>query len=161
MKKVFDKTQETINWITGILLVALCVIIFIQVVMRKFFGQSFSWSEELTRYFFVCIIYLGVNLGIRDNMQYNIDILETFVKGPSKKVLRIIQHVISITACLAAAYGSFFLVQVGFVQKSPTLQVLMGIIYLVFPIGFALDIIEMIRRIVVTVKEPITAEEVE
>lgn len=146
MNKLFNKVQNGINWVTGICLMALCLIVFVQVIMRKCFGHSFSWSEELTRYIFVWIIYLGVNLGIRDNMQFKIDILETYLKEKGKRILLIIQNAISIIACLAGIYGSIFLIQAGFSQKSPTLQVLMGFIYLVFPMGFALDIVELIRR---------------
>lgn len=146
MNKLYNKIQDGINWITGICLMALCLIVFVQVIMRKCFGHSFSWSEELTRYIFVWIIFLGVNLGIRDNMQFKIDILEAYLKERGKRILFIIQNSISIIACLAGIYGSIFLIRAGFSQKSPTLQILMGFIYLVFPIGFALDIVELIRK---------------
>ena len=146
MNKRFNRIQDGINWITGGMLMALCMIVFVQVIMRKCFGHSFSWSEELTRYLFVWIIYLGVNLGIRDDMQFKIDILETFFKEKGKKILFIVQHLISIAACLAGIYGSVFLIHAGLSQKSPTLQVLMGLVYLVFPIGFILDIVELLRK---------------
>ena len=44
------------------------------------------------------------------------------------------------------------MIQVGFRAISPSLHLPMWIIYVVFPIGFALDFIEVIRRIVVILK---------
>lgn len=76
MTKKYDKFLDAINTVTGVLLALLCVIVFVQVIMRYAYGHSLSWSEELTRYMFVWIIYLGVNLGIRGDNQIKIDILD-------------------------------------------------------------------------------------
>ena len=140
--KVFNKIQDAVNAITGILLVIMVFIVFIQVIMRYILGHSLSWSEELTRYMFVWLIYLGVNLGIKGDMQIKIDVLDLALKGKRRKILNIV----------AAAVGSYYLIQVGFRAISPSLHLPMWIVYVVFPIGFALDFIEVIRRIVVILK---------
>ena len=150
--KVFNKIQDAVNAITGILLVIMVFIVFIQVIMRYILGHSLSWSEELTRYMFVWLIYLGVNLGIKGDMQIKIDVLDLALKGKRRKILNIFQHVASLVAIVAAAVGSYYLIQVGFRAISPSLHLPMSIIYVVFPIGFALDFIEVIRRIVVILK---------
>ncbi len=147
MGKAYDKFLDAINGVTGVVLALLCGIVFVQVIMRYVFGHSLSWSEELTRYMFVWIIYLGVNLGIRGNNQIKIDIMDLALHGKARKVLHLIQHLISIAACVAAAWGSYYLIKIGFLAKSPTLHWPMWIIYIVFPIGFALDIIALLRKI--------------
>lgn len=83
--KVFNKIQDAVNAITGILLVIMVFIVFIQVIMRYILGHSLSWSEELTRYMFVWLIYLGVNLGIKGDMQIKIDVLDLALKGSAGK----------------------------------------------------------------------------
>lgn len=147
MAKRYDKFLDTINAVTGIILALLCAIVFVQVIMRYVFGHSLSWSEELTRYMFVWIIYLGVNLGIRGDNQIKIDIVDLALHGKVCKALHIIQHMISILACAAGMMGSYYLIKIGFLAKSPTLHAPMWLIYIVFPIGFTLDIIALLRKI--------------
>ncbi len=152
MGKTYDKFLDAINVVTGILLAVLCAIVFIQVIMRYGYGHSLSWSEELTRYMFVWIIYLGVNLGIRSDSQIKIDIMDLALHGKARKALHIIQHLVSIAACLAAAWGSYYLIKIGFLAISPTLHWPMWVVYIVFPIGFALDIIACLRKIYAILK---------
>lgn len=152
MTKKYDKFLDAINTVTGVLLALLCVIVFVQVIMRYAYGHSLSWSEELTRYMFVWIIYLGVNLGIRGDNQIKIDILDLAVHGKVRRGLHILQYVISIAACAITMVGSIQLIKIGFLASSPTPRAPMWIIYVVFPIGFVLDIIALIRKIADTAK---------
>lgn len=147
MSKAFDKFLDAINAVTGVILAILCAIVFVQVIMRYIFGHSLSWSEELTRYMFVWIIYLGVNLGIRGDNQIKIDLMDLALHGKALKVLHILQYLISMAACVFAMIGSYYLIQIGKLAKSPTLHAPMWLIYIVFPIGFVLDIIALGRKI--------------
>lgn len=150
--KVLDKIQNIINTITGIMLFTMVCIVFIQVIMRYLMGHSISWSEELTRYMFVWMIYAGVNLGIKSGIQIKIDVVDMIFKGNAIKTVRILEHILTIVAILFAAYGSIMLIKVGFRATSPSLHVPMWIMYLVFPVGFLLDLVETIRRIVIEMK---------
>ena len=150
--KVLDKIQNIINTITGIMLFTMVCIVFVQVIMRYLIGHSISWSEELTRYMFVWMIYAGVNLGIKCGIQIKIDVVDMIFKGNAIKTVRILEHILTIVAILFAAYGSIMLIKVGFRATSPSLHVPMWIMYLVFPVGFLLDLVETIRRIVIEMK---------
>ncbi len=150
--KVLDKIQNIINTITGIMLFTMVCIVFVQVIMRYLMGHSISWSEELTRYMFVWMIYAGVNLGIKFGIQIKIDVVDMIFKGNAIKTVRILEHILTIVAILFAAYGSIMLIKVGFRATSPSLHVPMWIMYLVFPVGFLLDLVETIRRIVIEMK---------
>ena len=150
--KVLDKIQNIINTITGIMLFTMVCIVFVQVIMRYLMGHSISWSEELTRYMFVWMIYAGVNLGIKFGIQIKIDVVDMIFKGNAIKTVRILEHILTIVAILFAAYGSIMLIKVGFRATSPSLHVPMWIMYMVFPVGFLLDLVETIRRIVIEMK---------
>ena len=60
MKKILkflnDYLEETI---CIILMSVMTIIIFIQVIMRYVMHNSLSWSEELARYCFIWLIYIG------------------------------------------------------------------------------------------------------
>jgi TRAP-type C4-dicarboxylate transport system permease small subunit len=45
-------------------LVAMTVLVFGSVILRYCFNVSFRWSDELTRYIFIYIVFLGTGTGI-------------------------------------------------------------------------------------------------
>lgn len=73
--------KKFIHWLDEYLEITLCValmsvmtvIIFIQVVMRYIFQNSLTWSEELARYCFIWLIYLGISYGCKIMKHIKID----------------------------------------------------------------------------------------
>src|SRR5690625_115330 len=53
------------EWLISLLLAAMTVVTFVQVVARYLFGYSFSWAFELTTFFFGGVIFIGISYGIR------------------------------------------------------------------------------------------------
>ena len=74
MKKILkflnDKLEETI---CIILMSVMTIIKFIQDIMRYVMHNSLSWSEELARYCFVWLIYIGVAYGCKLMIHIKID----------------------------------------------------------------------------------------
>lgn len=143
MAKLYQKISSLINSITGIMLFVIVVTIFFQVIMRYILGKSMAVSEEMTRYLFVWLLYLGVHLGIRDEIQIKIDLLDLKLHGNKLKVLKFIQYVLSMVAIIALMIGSFYLIKNGRMAVSPANHIPMWMIYAVFPVGFVLDLIEL------------------
>lgn len=73
--------KKIIHWLDDYLEITLCValmsvmtlIIFVQVVMRYVFQNSLTWSEELARYCFIWLIYLGISYGCKVMKHIKID----------------------------------------------------------------------------------------
>ena len=66
-----NKIISFIDKLEEILLVSMFVlmvlIIFIQVIMRYVFNNSLSWSEELGKFLFVWLSWIGISIGERRN----------------------------------------------------------------------------------------------
>lgn len=73
--------KKLIHWLNEYLEISLCValmsvmtlVIFVQVVMRYIFQNSLTWSEELARYCFIWLIYLGISYGCKAMKHIKID----------------------------------------------------------------------------------------
>ncbi len=70
LKFLNDYLEETI---CIILMSVMTIIIFIQVIMRYVMHNSLSWSEELARYCFIWLIYIGVAYGCKLMKHIKID----------------------------------------------------------------------------------------
>ncbi|MFR6273339.1 MAG: TRAP transporter small permease [Blautia sp.] len=86
-KQVFSRLQSAVNALTAVILVAIMVIILVQTFTRYVIFYSIPWSEEASRYLFVAMILLGINMGISQNLMVRIDIIDNFLPSGVKKGL--------------------------------------------------------------------------
>lgn len=87
-KQVFSRLQGAVNALTAVILVAIMVIILVQTFTRYVIFYSIPWSEEASRYLFVAMILLGINMGISQNLMVRIDIIDNFLPSGVKRPLR-------------------------------------------------------------------------
>ncbi len=131
--------NRVIGW--GVILTfgAMTVIIFLQVLFRYVLEFSLSWSEELARYLFVWLTFLGAGVAMRDGSHIEVSLVADLVKPKRpRELLRLLANLLGIvflyvlmTRGLDVATRVFALGQV-----SPTMEFLpIGFNYLAIPIG--------------------------
>lgn len=88
--------NKVLKWLDNKLELTICVtlmsvmtlVIFVQVIMRYVFNNSLSWSEELARYLFIWLIYIGISYGCKLMKHLKIDAsLKLFPKKSRKYVV--------------------------------------------------------------------------
>ena len=145
--KAVDKIQNWINNLIAAVMMVIMVIILVQTVGRGI-SLSIPWSEEASRYLFVTMILLGINIGISQNMMVNIDMIDSFIPNGAKKVLCVIREIIGIAVACMFFYSTFPMIQIGQFQKSPAMQLPMSIMYIIMAIGFALAVLATLIRLI-------------
>ncbi|WP_176431427.1 TRAP transporter small permease [Anaerovirgula multivorans] len=148
----YEKVQNGIHTLITILLGLMMVVILLQTITRYVFFYSLPWSEELSRYLFVWMIMLGVNLGIRDDMQVRIDIIDRVFTGWGKTVITVFQHLVSLVVSGVFFYSSFNFLSIGARQLSPAMQIPMIYIYICIPVGLGFAMLEIMRKVVFAIK---------
>lgn len=128
-------------------------VIFMQVVMRQF-NSSLSWTEELARYSFIWLVYIGISYGVKKDRHIKVDVLLLALKNKGKIILTIIANLLFIAfAIFVIRYGYDIASQLlAFGQKSPANQIPMGLIYLATPVGMGLTLIRLIQNLVKHIK---------
>jgi len=66
MQQIVDKFFALLKFITVVLLVLMVVLVFGNVVLRYVFNSGITVSEELARWFFVWLVFLGAVVGQRE-----------------------------------------------------------------------------------------------
>lgn len=144
---IFERIQKGIKAILGALLGIMMAVVFAQTFTRYVVFHSLPWSEELSRFLFVGIIVVGINLGISENMMVRIDIIDGFLGKNSAKIAEIIRQLIGLLTNAAFAYSTLDLIKIGSVQTSPSLHVPMSAMYTILLIGFVLACISVLVKI--------------
>lgn len=128
-----------------VLVAALLLINIAQITGRFVFFYSLPWSEETSIYIFIWLIFLGGSIGIRDDSELRLEIIQP--KNPAAAArLRMAQDLVSavIIAVLLVSSVMFMRNALRFRQLSSSLQISMAYIYMVIPIGYALMLLEKI-----------------
>jgi TRAP-type C4-dicarboxylate transport system permease small subunit len=142
-----DHTEEVILVIFSAIMVS---VIFLQVIMRYVFDASLSWSEELARYCFIWLVYIGISYGVKKQRHIKVDVLLLLFKEKGRLFLTILSNILFLFFCFfVIKYGSSIAMQIlDWGQKSPANQIPMGLVYLAAPIGMGLTAIRLIQNLI-------------
>lgn len=141
--------------ICSILMVIMTVLIFVQVIMRYVFGSSLVWSEEMARYVFIWLIYLGISYGSRVRKHIKIEAAIGLFPKKLHPFVIILGDVLFLLFSVVIVYLAYGVVmqQVKLNQKSPAMQIPMWFMYSAPMIGFALTAIRQVQVIINRMKE--------
>lgn len=87
-------------------LAAMVIMVFTNVVMRYAFNSGLAVSEELSRWAFVWLIFLGAILVLHENAHLGVDIILQKVSKPVRKALLILSTFIMLVLTLLILDGS-------------------------------------------------------
>ena len=75
MKSDTHPVYNVLNLVIAFFLALMAIFVFANVLMRYFFHSGLTWAEEISRFLFVWLIFLGSIVGFRDNEHLGIDTL--------------------------------------------------------------------------------------
>ncbi|WP_188717291.1 TRAP transporter small permease [Paracoccus acridae] len=132
-----------------LLMATMSLLIGLQIFMRYVMGASLSWSEELARYLFIWATYLGISYAVRLDAHIRVTMLTDVLPMGGRIMVRILTHLIFGAFALYVMYQGWFMVEktFRFGQKSASLGIPMGIVYLAPLTGFGLTVLRLIQRI--------------
>lgn len=148
----FDENLEI--FLTSVTICALVVMMALQVFMRYVLNASLSWPEELGRYLFVWVCFIGVSYSARADTHLKIDIILEYVNPKVKIVFAVIRD-------LSFLIFSYYMVIGGIdvykdmsetMQLSPALGLPYKFVYLALPVGFALTGLRIIQKYLLKLK---------
>ncbi|MBY5985944.1 TRAP transporter small permease [Halomonas sp. DP5Y7-2] len=159
--KWFDQYAEIS--ICVVLMSAMTLLLAVQVFMRYVMGESLSWSEELARYFFIWLIYLGISYGAREMRHIKIDAALKLFPRPARPWVVILGDVLFLVFALYVVWTSWTVIerQMMLGQTSPAIGVPMWIVYAAPCVGFALTTARQVQSICWRIKHPDAAHESE
>jgi C4-dicarboxylate transporter DctQ subunit len=136
--RVCDVIEKLINAIIIVLLMAMTVVIFYQVVLRYGFDSSNIWAEEFARYAFIWVVLLGSACAIRRYQHIRIDFALAAMSPSMRKFVDLFNY-IAIAAFLGVLgwYGIAISMRTGN-QLSAGLHIPMSVMYLSIPISAAI-----------------------
>ncbi|ADC52296.1 C4-dicarboxylate transport system (permease small protein) (plasmid) [Alkalihalophilus pseudofirmus OF4] len=149
--KVFKWVDDYIEeFLLVVLSIVMVTLIGMQVFMRYIMSSSLPWSEELARYCFIWLVYIGISYGVKRQRHIKVDVVLLLLKDKAKVLLGIMANILFLGfAIFVVIYGydlSQRLLQFG--QTATSVNIPMGFIYLATPVGMGLTAIRLLQQLV-------------
>lgn len=129
MEKALDRLFSAIDIFTGILTGLMVGFVFLNVVLRVAFNSGLTWSEELARYLFVFVTYIGAISAMRSNAHIGVDTLLIRVNRKAKLVLYIITQVTIVGLMFLLLHGSLGMISANATQTTAALAIPFPVLY--------------------------------
>lgn len=138
LENAFKVMDKILFWIVALLFGVMTLVIFLQVIFRYILLAPLPWSEELARYLFIWITFLGGTLAARKGNHIGMEMLQNALPGRSKAISKFIASFLTSIFFAMTFIFSISVFQKMMIQTSPAMELPMGYPYLGIIIGSAL-----------------------
>jgi len=138
------------EWLIALLLAAMTLLTFSQVVMRYVFNSGFTWAVELTGVLFACMIFIGISYGVRVGAHIGVDAVVKLLPPKPQRFTSIVAVLLCLLYAGMVIYGSMIYVlkmrSAGIELED--LPVPMWIARAILPVGFILLVLRFLPVLV-------------
>jgi TRAP-type C4-dicarboxylate transport system permease small subunit len=148
MLQALNKNAE--RWALLALYLMLVMTMAIEVLRREIFAYSSVWGEEIVRYSFIYLAWIGAAAAVKERGHIRIDVLMHYVGPRTKAALYIFGDLVMFGVALVAFYWSFLVVMQSatFGSVSAGLRVSMVWFLAAVPIGFSMVIFRLVQSFI-------------
>ena len=173
MSRIVESYFQLLKVTIVVCLALMVVMVFGNVVLRYAFNRGITVSEELSRFLFVWMTFLGAIIGFREHGHLGVDMVVSRLPVLGKKACLIASQILMLFATWLFLQGSWEQTIINLHVKSPSAGISMGLFYgvgIIFSISVGVIFLHDLYRVVtgriseaelVMVKESEELEEVE
>lgn len=136
------------EYVSILLFSSLIILCFLQILFRFVFNFSLSWTEELSRYVFIALVYISASLAVVRGAHVRVEVIDNYIKGANKRIL---DTIIDLSFAIFMIYIGYYGIEITIEtldveQTTPALGWSSGWVYAVVPFSFYLIALRLIQR---------------
>lgn len=159
--KVLNIIRKAERYFVAIGLLIMMVVTSYAVFNRFVLKQPLKWSDELVRYIFIWVSFIGTSIGVEENAHVGISVFADKLPKKINKNVRIIASGLSLFFCVVIIASGILLTIAQHDQLAATLRVSMSWLYISVPVGFGLTALAFLENIIKIIKEKELVDEAE
>lgn len=130
MARFLENFCRLLEAVMALLLAAMVVLVFGNVVLRYVFNSGITISEELSRWLFVWMTFLGAVVALKDNGHLGTDMVVSQFGRTGKRVCLVIAQLAMLFVTWLLLSGAWAQVQINREVEAPVSGLSMGLFYL-------------------------------
>jgi len=137
------------RWALLVFYIMLVATMFIEVVRREVLAYSSIWGEEIVRYSFIYLAWIGAAAAVKERGHIRIDVIMQYVGPRAKTLLYIFGDLVMLIIALIAFYWSYEAAHVSWKFGSVTHGLRISQVWFLaaVPIGFGLMIFRLVQSL--------------
>lgn len=140
LEKISKPIEKVVLGVAGAGMALIAIIIFLQVIFRVIVKSSLSWSEEISRYLEVWIVFLTAGYALGKGQHICMDLLTHILPEKVNYILEKCNALIAIAFSIVCTYYSYQYMMSERMQTFASMNVSKVWVYVSMVIGFALCI---------------------
>lgn len=134
MEQVFSRIEQGLRPLLGFLLAFITVGVFIQVLLRYIFAESFLWGEELSLFASIWCVFLGSAACSWRRAHFAFDVFSEYVKGRLAGFHRLVIDVSVLLVTIVMVIEGWRFSELSLQRASPALGITLFVPTIVIPV---------------------------
>lgn len=105
MKQLIHWYFKALELVMVLCLAAMCLMVFGNVVLRHFFNSGINISEELSRFMFIWLTFLGAILAMREGGHMGVDMIVRRLRGKAQFAAVLLAQGLVFVCCAVLLWG--------------------------------------------------------
>lgn len=151
MSGIFEKINKNAErWALLVFYVMLVATMFIEVLRRELLSYSSIWGEEIVRYSFIYLAWIGCASAVKERGHIRIDVILQYVGRRVKTLLYIFGDLVMLVVAVIALYYSYETAHIAYKFGNVTHGLRIGQVWFLaaVPIGFSLVTFRLIQSLI-------------
>lgn len=149
-KRIAEGSFKAIEAILALCLLAMVIMVFGNVVLRYGFNSGITISEEMSRFVFVWMTFIGAIVAMREGAHLGVDTLVSRLSRTGKKICLTISELLMLGCCVLFFWGTWLQHEVNATNLAPVTGMNMIWVYgigYVTSVGIGLLVIHKLWRL--------------
>jgi TRAP-type C4-dicarboxylate transport system permease small subunit len=129
VQKFIERYCRVLSWLMVVSLMLMVVMVFGNVVMRYGFNSGITLSEELSRWLFVWMTFLGAVVALHERAHLGTDSLIARLPVIGQKICLAVSLVLMLFVCWLVFQGAWEQVKINWESTSAVMETSMGYFY--------------------------------
>ncbi len=134
------------TYAVGVLLIAVCDVVLLQVLMRYLFAYPNPWSEEVSRFCFIWLSLLGASLAVARRAHFRFDQVAGRLPPRARKAAETFAGAIVLLFALLLIGTGVALMDLTMGERSAALNLPVALVYAAAPVSGALMVIHLLAE---------------
>ena len=149
-RPLIDRYCRLLSMVMAACMALMVVLVFANVVLRYAFNSGITVSEELSRWLFVWVTFLGAIVALSEGAHLGSDTLVSRLPLAGKKFCMLLGHLLMLFVCVLLFKGAYDQVLINWSSTSAAMEASMAIFYacgMVFAVSAVLILLHRLWRL--------------
>lgn len=129
MQKLVDLFYKVLECLLILLLAGMAVMVFINVVMRYTMNSGLTVSDEMARYFFVWLTFIGAVVAFREHGHMGVETLVAMLGRKGRVICMALSNIVIIGVSAIFFWGTWKQFPINWSMSAPVTGLSMGFVY--------------------------------